>query len=40
VVLSLSDGQKAKFKKAWKSLGDVEGTSIVYKAVLYAAKEN
>ena len=40
VVLSLSDGQKAKFKKAWKSLGDVEGTSIVYKAVFYAAKEN
>jgi len=40
VVLSLSEDKKEKFKKAWKFLGDVEGTSIVYKAVLYAAKEN
>jgi hypothetical protein len=39
VVLSLSDGQKDKFKKAWQSLGENEATSIVYKAVLNAAKE-
>jgi hypothetical protein len=40
VVLSLSDGQKQKFRKAWQSLGENEATSIVYKAVLNAAKEN
>ena len=40
VVLSLSDGQKEKFKKAWQSLGANEATSIIYKAVLNAAKEN
>ena len=40
VVLSLSDGQKEKFKKAWQSLGENEATSIIYKAVLNAAAEN
>lgn len=40
VVLSLSEPQKEKFSKAWQSLGENERTSIVYKAVLNAAKEN
>jgi hypothetical protein len=40
VVLSLSEPQREKFRKAWQSLGENEGTSIVYKAVLNAAKEN
>jgi len=40
VVLSLGEGQKEKFRKAWESLAENERTSIVYKAVLNAAKEN
>jgi hypothetical protein len=36
VVISLSDGQRAKFKKAWSTLSDSERTSVVYKAVLDA----
>lgn len=36
VVISLSDGQTAKFKKAWSTLSDSERTSVVYKAVLDA----
>lgn len=40
VVLSLSENQKEKFKTAWQSLDETKRTSIVYKAVLNAAKEN
>jgi hypothetical protein len=36
IVISLSDGQKEKFKKAWSTLSDSERTSVVYKAVLDA----
>ena len=36
IVISLSDGQKDKFKKAWSTLSDKERTSVVYKAVLDA----
>jgi hypothetical protein len=38
IVISLSDGQKDKFKKAWSALSDGQRTSVVYKAVLNAAR--
>jgi len=38
VVISLSDGQKEKFKKAWSTLSDSVRTAVVYKAVLDAAR--
>lgn len=39
VLLSLTEGQKKKFKKAWQSLGESKGTSIIYEAVLNAASK-
>ena len=37
IVLLLFDSEREKFKKAWLSLGDTKGTSIIYKAVTNAA---
>jgi len=38
IVISLSDIQKKKFKKAWISLSETERVTIVYKAVCDAAR--
>jgi hypothetical protein len=38
VGLFLSDGQKERFQKAWKTLDDTERTAVIYKAILDAAK--
>jgi hypothetical protein len=40
IVLLLFDSEREKFKKAWLSLGDTKGTSIIYEAVINAVPDN
>lgn len=40
IALTLSDGQRERFKKAWVQMEDKERSSVVFKAVIDAARES